>query len=139
MSKILKTEKGLSLVECVIALLLSAVAIISLVEMQSLAWRGAGKSDYLGRSQALLQRELERCEYRILKGNNIPADTRWLDQYGNEVQEGAADAVFEVYYLQTTPATIPANARLLNVKIKWPGSKTGISSSIIVLPQSDYQ
>jgi len=136
--KFLKAEKGLSLVECVIALLLSAVAIISLVEMQSLAWRGAGKSDYLGRAQAVLQRELETCQYNILRGNNIPADTKWMDQYGKEVQEGAADAFFEVHYLQTTPASIPANTRLLNVKVKWPGSKTGIGSSIIVLPQSDY-
>lgn len=134
----LKAEFGLSLIECIIALLLSAVAIISLVEMQSLAWRGAGKSDYLGRAQAILQRELETCEYKILRGNNIPDDTRWMDQYGNEVQEGDANATFEVQFKQTTPATIPANTRLLNVRVKWPGSKTGISSSIIVLPHSDY-
>lgn len=138
MSKHLRTEKGMSIVECVIALLLTATAVISLVEMQSLAWRGAGKSDYLGRAQALLQRELERCEYSILRSVDIPADTKCMDQYGNDADCGAADAVFTINYLETTPATIPTNTRLLNVKITWPGSKSGIRSSIIVLPQSDY-
>lgn len=138
MNKYLKTEKGLSIIECVIALLLSAVALISLMEMQSLSWRGAGKSDYLGRSQALLQRELETCEYRILKGLNIPADTKCMDKYGNEIDCQESGKVFTLYYLQSTPATIPAGTRLLNIRVKWPGSENGVSSSIIVLPQNDY-
>jgi len=108
------------------------------MEMQSMAWRGAGKSDYLGRAQALLQRELEVCEYKILRGINIPADTRCMDKYGNDVDCRSADAVFIVNYLQTKPASIPANTHLLNVKVKWPGSRNGISSSVIILPQSDY-
>jgi len=137
-NKYLKTEKGLSIVECVIALLLSAGAVISLMEMQSMSWRGAAKSDYLGRAQALLQRELETCEYSILRGINIPADTKCMDKYGNDIDCQATGAVFTLTYLETTPATIPASTRLLNIKVTWPGSRNGISSSIIVLPHSDY-
>lgn len=138
MNKTLRAEKGLSIVECVIALLLTTVAVVSLIEMQSLAWRGAGKSDYLGRAQGLLQRELERCEYSILRSVNIPADTKCMDQFGNDADCKADNAVFTINYLETTPANIPANTRLLNVKITWPGSKSGIRSSLIILPQSDY-
>jgi len=34
-------NKGLSMVECLIALILTTVTVVSLVSMQSLAWRGA--------------------------------------------------------------------------------------------------
>ena len=54
--------------ECIIALLLTTIAIVSLMSMQSLAWKGAGKSDYLGRAEGILQRELETLESNFMWG-----------------------------------------------------------------------
>jgi Tfp pilus assembly protein PilV len=56
---ILYNKKGMTLMECIIALVLTTTAIVSLMTMQSLSWKGAGKSDYLGRAEGILQRELE--------------------------------------------------------------------------------
>jgi len=132
-------NKGLSMVECLIALILTTVTVVSLVSMQSLAWRGAGKSDYLGRAVGILQRELERYEYDIMKGANVPTTTiTYADKNGNDMGQIATDAVFTIRVTASAPGTIPSGTQLLNVRINWPGSANGLSSSIIVSPQTGF-
>jgi Tfp pilus assembly protein PilV len=137
--KPINNNKGLSIVECLIALILTTVAVVSLVSMQSLAWRGAGKSDYLGRAVGILQRELERYEYDLMKGNTIASDTiTYADKNGNDMGTNTTGAVFTIRVAASAPASIPAGTQLLNVRINWPGCAKGLSSSIIVSPQTGF-
>lgn len=126
------------MVECIIALVLTTVAVVSILSAQSLAWRGAGKSDYMGRAVGLLQRELERNEYDIMKGAP-PADSQTCtDKDSNVVACNAAGALYTINIATSTPASIPAGTRLLNVRVRWPGSRNGLSSSVIVSPQPAF-
>jgi Tfp pilus assembly protein PilV len=45
----MQNKKGISMVEVLIAMFLTTVAVISLSSMVPLSWRTAGKSDYLAR------------------------------------------------------------------------------------------
>lgn len=151
MNKPLSNDRGLTIVECIIALVLTTVAIVSLISMQSLAWRGAGKSDYLGRAVGILQSTLEQNEFSIMTGV-IPADsTTCADPDGDVIQCNDARKMFTitrttVTCLCTAPSSCacpnvsaaPANAWRLNVGIAWPGSANGLNSSIIVSRQTAF-
>jgi Tfp pilus assembly protein PilV len=136
--KLLKNDKGLTMVECVTALVLTTVAVLTIVSMQSLAWQGAGKSDYLGRAACLLQRELESNEYQIMRGEIPENGIICADKNGNDVDCEDSSSLFSVSLATSTPATIPANTTLLSVEVKWPARKNGIKSSIIVSPQGAF-
>ena len=142
--------------ECIIALLLTAIAVISLMSMQSLAWRGAGKSDYLGRAEGILQRELETYENNFMQattttcvglfsciscscngitpctcnGTTPPWNSTYViteDNISFTIKASACDNG-----AGACNNTIPLNTWVVNVQITWPGSVNGIRSSIIV-------
>ena len=133
--------------ECIIALVLTTIAVVSLMSMQTLAWRGVGKSDYLGRAEGILQRELETFENNFIQGttsctctfctNDCTSCTcngttpPWTSTY--KITED--NIPFTINVSATVPAT-PANTWLVNVQITWPGNVNGIKSSIIV--SNDY-
>lgn len=123
----LHDSKGITLVECMIAVFLTAVAIVSLMTMQSLSWQSAGKSDYLGRASGILQRELEARENDIMRGV-IP---------GAEVNQAVTEGniTFTVVTKTSSPAT---NKWIVNVNVSWPRNTTGIKSSIIVTRQMGF-
>ena len=123
----LHDSKGISLVECMIAVFLTAIAVVSLMTMQSLAWQSTGKSDYLGRASGILQRELEARENDIMRGT-IPGAV-----VNQAVTEG--NITFTVVTKTSSPAT---NKWIVNVNVSWPSKTTGIESSIIVTRQMGF-
>ena len=139
----LKNRNGLTMIECMIALVLTTTAVVSLITMQTMAWRGAGKSDYLGRAVGLLQRELETRESDIMwslinppvNNNAIPSCT---DATGSNVLCTSSSRVFRIIYTPTgvIPPAIPAigsgTIYHFNVQITWPGTINGIRSSMMV-------
>jgi Tfp pilus assembly protein PilV len=143
--KFLNNKKGLSIVECIVAMVITTVTVLSLISMQSLAWRGAGKSDYLGRAVGILQRELERYEMQIMNGNtNVDALT-CLDSAGNNTVCGQPGTMYTITSaiipcncssanLCNCPVVAPAVANIwrVNVSIAWLGSPNGLRSSIMV-------
>ena len=138
MKKNSNSDAGLTIVECVIALFLTTIAIFTLINMQPLAWQGAGKSDYLGRAAAILQRELEINEYEIMKGVVPPNSKSCVDKDGKSVDCTDASAMYSIIITTSKPATIPDETTLLNVRVTWPETKRGVASSIIVSPQGKF-
>jgi Tfp pilus assembly protein PilV len=146
--KFLNNKKGLSIVECIIAMVITTVTVISLISMQSLAWRGAGKSDYMGRAVGILQRELERYEFQVMCGNTKVDALTCLDSAGNNSVCGQPGTMYTI-----TSAIIPCNCSSaslcncpviapavannwrVNVRVNWTGSPNGIRSGIMVSRQ----
>ena len=131
---ILYNKKGMSILECVVALLLTTTAFVSLMFMQPLAWKGASKSDYLGRAEGILQRELESNEGAIRWGtppaSNTPVPT-CADASGNSITCGTSSTVFNITYTPTIPAGT-TTTYLINVRVTWTGNVNGIRNSMIV-------
>lgn len=131
-------KKGMSIIECLVAVFLTTTAIISLMTMQSLALRGAGKSDYLGRANGILQRELELREIQIMHGTPVASVVTCADTNGNTISCSSAGKMFTITYTMTPPSGT-ATTWLINVKLTWPGSSVdGIKSSMIVSRQSAF-
>ena len=66
---IIPGEKGITLVESLIAAFLTMAVIVGLMTMQSVSWQTAGKSDATGRAVGILQAELESLENDIMRGH----------------------------------------------------------------------
>lgn len=123
-------SKGITLVECMIAVFLTAIAVISLMTMQPLSWKSAGKSDYLGRAAGILQREQEARLNYIMRGTTplLAASTN-----NQTITEG------NITYTLVTTISIPApNKWAVNVKVTWPNTVKGITSSMLVTRQMGF-
>jgi Tfp pilus assembly protein PilV len=129
--------KGISLVEVMIAMFLTMIAVISILPMQDMSLKTASRSDYLGRAAGIMQAELEARENQIMIGT-VPASPITQAITVSGVNGAAGDATFNVV---TTTSTNPlaANSWLVNVRVTWTGGPAnGIYSSIIVTKQPGF-
>lgn len=115
-------NKGITIIESLVALMLTAVAIASLMSMQPLSWQSAGKADSVSRAVGIMQQELERAEILIINGTPPSDPPDFVDVViGKET--------FQKKLVLSQPST---NTWLVNVHVKWRTSPKGIKSSIIV-------
>ena len=132
MLSILRSKKGISMVEVFIAMFITTVAMVSISSMIPLSWRTVSRSDHLGRATGLLQDELEWRQYQTMRGVNpttleYPAD-------GKAITVG--DNTFTVYTI-TSPDAHP-NTWVVNVRVTWPGNNNGVGSSMLVTRQMGF-
>ena len=138
MFPLISNNKGFTIVEAMIAVFLTIIAVMAVLTMQPTSWRAATKADYMGRAAGVMQSELELRENQIMLGT-IPASpiTQTIQAGGSGTNAG--DAVFNVITTTTNPG---ANRWLVNVRVTWPGSCGGgicnITSSILVTRQSGF-
>ncbi|MFB3925266.1 MAG: hypothetical protein ACE14T_04365 [Syntrophales bacterium] len=132
------TEKGISLIEVVVAILLTAIGVIALLSLQPQAWEMSGKTDYLGRAAGILNSELERVELSIMNPNNsVTAGTTSrtvLTSGGSSALTGDAS-----YTVQTTIASAGTNVWRVTVVVTWPANSTGVSGSLLVTRQEPFR
>lgn len=130
-------NKGITLVESLIAVFLTAIAIIALMPMQDMSLRTGAKADYMGRASYIMQSELETQEYFIMNSDN----TVVLAPQNAPIVKGftvdgvlTANAAQRFFIVNTliNPVAGATNAWIVNVNVTWPGGPTnGIRSSII--------
>ena len=115
--------------EALIAVFLTAVAVVSIMSMPPLAFRMTAASDLRGRAVGIMERELENSEYLIMRGGAIAATTTSTIAAGNYN-----------YTVVTTAANNPAgsNRWLVHTVVTWPGNTTGIRSSMILTRQDGF-
>lgn len=131
-------DKGFGLVEVVIAMFLTAIAVIALLPMQDTSIRTAGKSDLMGRAAGILQTELETIENQIMLGTIPPnIDNQPVNVAGNGVSQGNA-----TFFVTTSIASPATNYWRVNVRVAWPGNCLGascsVTNSILVTRQSAF-
>jgi Tfp pilus assembly protein PilV len=135
-------NKGISLVEALIALFLLSLGVLSLLTLQPSSWRLSGKSDYLTRAAGLMQRQLQASEAYIMNPGtvvspgtitvaNVPVSGEETPQLG--------DAVFTVTTTTAAAPDIGANTWRVSVTVSWPGRPSGISTAMIVTKQQYFR
>jgi hypothetical protein len=124
------------MVEVMIAMFITVIAISSIFSMLPLAWQSAGKADYLGRAAGILQMELELREGQIMT-NNIPAlgTTTRIIQVSDPLTASAGIRGDVNITVRTTISGRVNNSWLVTVNVSWPGNAQGLTNSIIVTPQ----
>jgi len=134
-------KRGIGMIEVLVAIFLTSVSIISVMSLQSSAWRSSARSDYLGRAAGILHSELETREIIIMNPLNAvatgtTANTVLVSGQGAAVD---GDASFTV---TTVIASLGAgtNAWRVTVTVTWPPlNNVGITENIVVTRQDRYR
>lgn len=140
MLRITSNSRGITLIEVVITLFLSAVGIMALLSMQPTAWNAAGRSDYMGRAAGILQTELEQNEIWIMNPANAVTtgtSTRMVHASGQATGQ-TGDAPFTIA-TTISPLASSTNAWTVSVRVTWPGNTQGIGETLIVSRQDNFR
>jgi Tfp pilus assembly protein PilV len=139
----ISNEKGISLIEVMIAVLLVAVGVLSLASLQPSAWNLTGRSDVLGRAGLVLQRQLMANEMLLMNPNvpnpcagGVPVINVANVNASGQAGAQAGDIVFNV---QTTTRDNLNGTWTVRVQVSWPGNNVGISESIVVTRQEPFR
>ena len=134
-------EKGITIIEVVITLFLTAVGIMALLSMQPISWQTAGRSDFMGRAAGILQSELERNEIRIMNPvNTVTTGTTTRTIYPSNLTSGTAPQKGDVAYTAaTTISSLGSTAWRVDVRLTWPGNNRGIAESMTVTRQETFR
>ncbi|MHB8769475.1 MAG: type IV pilus modification PilV family protein [Syntrophales bacterium] len=132
-------ERGVTLVESVLAILLVSLGLIGLLSMQPSAWRASARTDYLGRAAMILSKELTARELTIMNPCNVVATgatTQTVYTSGQGTKQ-AGDIGFTV---QATTTTVATGVWRVTVSVTWPPlNATGIRESIVVTRQEPFR
>jgi type IV pilus modification protein PilV len=142
MSSSICSNKGLTLIEVLIALFLISVGMLGLLSLQPSAWNLTGKSDRLGRAGGILHQELEAYEGMLMNPNypnpcvavNPLVTAKEVNASGQSTPQ-PGDATFGV---QTT---VQDNVTHWSVRVRvtWPGNANGISETRTVIRQEPFR
>jgi Tfp pilus assembly protein PilV len=130
-------DKGFSLAEVIVAILLVSVGVIALIATQPSAWNLAGRSDNLGRAAGVLQSELSLNETLIMNPLvSIPASSTKTIYVSGQSSSLSGDAKF---FVSTTVTLVSTGVWRVKVTVTWPSNSTGISDSILVTRQEQFR
>jgi Tfp pilus assembly protein PilV len=129
-------RKGMSMVEVLIAIFMTAVGVMSMLSLQPSGWKTMARADYLGRASGILYKTLENYETTILNPCN-PVTLGAQQEESIPVSGGDSAIAGDMTY--TVNATIAAGdnpwACVVTVTVTWPTNATGISESVNVRRQ----
>jgi Tfp pilus assembly protein PilV len=136
MSRLPCDNRGFTLVEVVIAMFLTIVAVLGILALVSPAWRTAARSDYLGRASGILYKTLMTQEALIMNPccivtAGVTGPTVVFASGEATAQRG--DVQFNVTTTITGIPPLNPTAWRVTVQVSWPPlNATGITESLIV-------
>jgi Tfp pilus assembly protein PilV len=140
MSSLPCDNRGFTLVEVLIAIFITVVAVLGTLALISPAWQTAARSDYLGRASGILYEHLMIQEALIMNPcNTVTTGTTGPTAVFASGQPTAqqGDAQFNV---TTTITNIGTGVWRVTVRVSWPPlNATGISESLIVTRQEGFR
>jgi Tfp pilus assembly protein PilV len=134
-------NRGITLIESVIAILLVSIGLLGLLSMQPSALRTTARTDYVGRAAMMLGKELTTQELAIMNPCNVVAAgtvTRTLFTSGQEAAQ-SGDIGFTV---RTVTTFVAANMWRVTVTVSAPPSTPDIkdiTGSIVVTRQEPFR
>lgn len=134
-------NRGITIVEVLITLFLTAVGIMALLSMQPTSWNAAGRSDFMGRAAGILQSELERNEIMIMNPANAVTTGVLPTLNINASSQTAQQAGDVPFTVNTTvlPLGTATNAWTVTIRVTWPGNARGIQETAIVSRQEYFR
>ena len=139
----ISNEKGITLIEVMIAVMLVAVGIMALASLQGPAWNTTSRSDLLGRAGVILHRELETNELRLMNPNLPNPCVGGAQSVVNQPQWAGGQAAAQPgdvsYNVLTTIIDNLNGSGLVRVQVTWPGNNLGISETVVVTRQEAFR
>ena len=134
-------NRGITIVEVLITLFLTAVGIMALLSMQPTSWNAAGRSDFMGRAAGILQSELERNEIMIMNPANAVTTGALSGATVYASSQSSAQTGDVPFTVNTTvlPLGTATNAWTVTIQVTWPGNTRGIQETAIVSRQEYFR
>ena len=147
---IFRCNKGMGMVEVLIATFLAGVAVMALFSLQAPAFRATAQADYLGRAAEIMHRQLESTEAYLMNVCNsvattgipaIPAAGASATSTYNVITSGlgAATSGDANYTVSTTITSVTTTYFRVVVNVTWSLNATGISQTIFVARQEYFR
>jgi len=138
---ICENEKGISLVEAIVSLMLLSIGLLAVFSLQPLALKTSAKADYYGRAVMVLNRELTTQEAWIMNPCNTvtvgTASNTIYSSYQSAAQNG--DIAFTVS-TNTSLVANTTNRWEVTVTVSWPPvNSKGITDHLMVTPQENFR
>ncbi len=130
-------ERGISLVEVVIATFLLTVGVAAILSLQPTAWKSTSRSDFMGRAAGILHKELEMNEAYIMNPSNpVATGTTTNTVYPSGLNAAGAGDV--AYTVTTTIASVGTNVWTVAVGVSWP-NHAAVTGKITVTRQDRFK
>jgi hypothetical protein len=129
-------NKGITIVESLIAVALTGIAMIGLLSMMPLGWTAAGKADSISHATEIMQSELENTELTILTGNYDPLNLSSLKK--SNVSKTIGNETFFISRNVTNTSASNTGPYLVRVNVTWKTSLNGVKSSMQVTTLTAY-
>jgi Tfp pilus assembly protein PilV len=137
------SDRGISLIEVLIAIFLTSIGILSLLSLQPSAWNLSLKSDYMGLAGSILHSELEANEILLMNpnypnpcsANNPITSIKTVNPSG----QGTAQAGDLTFTVQTGIQDNLNSTWSIRVRVTWQGNNTGISETRVITPQEPFR
>jgi prepilin-type N-terminal cleavage/methylation domain-containing protein len=137
-------NRGVTLIESVIAILLVSIGLLGLLSMQPSALQTTARTDYVGRAAMMLHKELTAQELRIMNPcNAVAAGTVTVSRNLYTSGQEAVQAGDIGFIVQTVTTGIAANMWRVTVTVSVPPPNTAdikdITGSIVVTRQEPFR
>jgi Tfp pilus assembly protein PilV len=137
MLRSLCNKRGMGIIEVVIAMFLTTVAVLALLSLQSSGWRTTGMSDLLGRSSGILHKTLEAYEAQIM--NPCNAVTLGAQPAATVYVSGVSGTAGDMAYTVNADIAADGAGYRVTVTVTWPQNATGLSESLTVARQESHR
>jgi Tfp pilus assembly protein PilV len=138
MSYSICSERGVGLIEVIIAMFLTAMGVLAVFSLQAPAWKTAARADYLGRATEIMQRQLESIETIVMNPCNAVA-TGTTQETIITSGLGAAVRGDATYNVSTSIISVGTNIWRVSVTVTWPINPTGVTGHVIVSKQEFFR
>ncbi len=140
----IRSQKGISLLEAVIAVFLTTVGIFAIMSLQPTAWSTAAKSDHLGRAAMILSQELEKQQALIMNPCNavFSSPDQTTKTTSEEVRPSGGTASVEgdmVYTVTTTVTLAGSNIYTVMIQVVWNNGANEVKESMTVCRQETWR
>jgi len=138
MSDLTFNKRGFGLLEVVIAIFITAVAVMAIFSLMAPSWQSTTRSDHWGRAANILRDQIQMQEVLITNPCNevvegVTGPFPVFSSGGAAAQPGDIQ-----FYITRTITPIAAAAWRVTVRVAWPGD-TGLVGTLEVNRQNDYE
>lgn len=135
-----KNNKGISLVESIVAILLLTTAVIAIMTLQPTSQTTSAKADNLGKAVMILHKEFMIQEALIMNPcNAVTTGTVNKVVYTSyQPTPQAGDTRFNVRTV-TSAVSGSTNRWMVTITVTWPGNANGVKDNIIITRQESFR
>lgn len=135
----INNQRGVTLVELLITIILVSVGIFATLDVFPSSWRLIAQSDRIGQASEIMHRELETSQLVILNTcNTVIVGGTTTSAVNASGRTGSLQG--DVSYTVTRTITALGNGSWsIAVQVTWPGNAVGVSNTVVAVRDANFK